>query len=275
MTEFTWIDRNGVRHSLNSPAPIEAEIKHVKDGLNKSLAQIETANRDEFVKLDREARAAVARLKELSDDAANWNRHVTNHDDAVHTSLLKGISEFWKNNGLPLAVAYLNKERAALAELSERDPNAAKDLLTGKLTKDQEAALKYAETQPPNMDELTCAEAYKLIDSDPKLYRPPETGSGWFEWTSLEGERCQLSSSLEIELEIMRVLDNVSDLACDLCDELAGPDKHKKIVEACDGFKKLKRLADDLSRFNDEALARSKSEWADYRRKLKQANDRG
>lgn len=275
MSEFLWIDRHGVRHSLNSPELIEAEIAQVKDGLNKSLAQMETTNGDEFVKLDREARAAVARLKELSDDAANWNRHVTNHNDATHTSLLKGIGEFWKNNGLLLAVAYMNRERAALAELSKRDPNAAKDFLAGKLTKDQEAALKYAETAPPNMDELTCAEAYKLIDSDPKLYRPPETGSGWFEWTSLKGERYQLSSSLMIELEIIRVLDYADEVACDLCDEPAGPDKHRKIVDACESFKNIERLADDLLRFNDEALARSKSEWADYRRKLEQMNDRG
>lgn len=274
MTEFTWTDRHGVRHSLNSPELIEAEIAHLKDGLNKTLVQVETANGDEFVELDREARAAVSRLKELSSDAARWNKHVTDHDKAMHTSLYNGAVEFRKSNGLLLAVAYMNKERAELAELSKQDPNAAEKRLTGKLTKNQEEALKYAETALPNSDELTCAEAYKLIDSDPKIYRPPETGSGWFEWTSLKGERYQLSSSLMIELEITRVLDDALDLLLGFYDEPTGPDRHKKVAEACVGFENVRRLANDLARYNEAAQERAKSEWAIYRRQLQQMNDR-
>ncbi|MGI0489997.1 hypothetical protein ACN4EK_31700 [Pantanalinema rosaneae CENA516] len=154
--------------------------------------QIETANGDEFVELDREARAAVSRLKELSNDAANWNKCATVRDNAIVQALLKGAVEFRKNNALLLALAYMNRERADLAALSERNPEEARALLAANITKNQEVVLISIAASVPNAIHLTRAEAYKLIDSNPTLRRPPETGDGWFEWTNLQGERYRL-----------------------------------------------------------------------------------
>ena len=200
MTGFAWTDRHGVRHSLSSPAPIEAEINHQLEEFKILKAQLMQAHSGERQSLRLRIYAISMRYKELQKAALDWNQHVEVQNASAAETIASAVRKLQEDAAELLAIARMYDERMSLQDACRGDPERLRARMNEPMSLAQQAVIPLGLLEPKPAEGATRREVYDWIGKDPKLRRDPETSSGWFAWDDLDGSRKRINSILPIEI---------------------------------------------------------------------------
>lgn len=261
---FTWTDRRGQRHELDSASLIEAEAEAISvehDRLVGLMENPDRAIRDSARKL---ADAHQLRLDQLLADIQRWNAHATAVLQAQAVKLAGAIEQLPEGLGNAMLVAALHDEDQALLEATAGAPEARAQVLAGPVTSAQRRAIAACASRTPLPEGSTRAQASAWLGQQEKFARSPHADSGWFAWTDRHGHAHRLIDPLLIELEAAGLARELSALRAALDPSADVMALNRAILRGLASWERLGVLEKDLGRFEREEDARDLAECKAY-----------
>ena len=257
MSEFAWSDRNGAEHLLQGPALIEAEREAVESEIDEAFENMETADVSKKARLRETIRALLARLEKLRDDIERWNAYAFEQSKIEAKKQAEEILSFISASADVIAVAALHEE------IIERfdDENARTEALDGPATEVQEYAIARSGREPKPAPPVTRREAQEWLADDPVFSRPVTDEGGWFEWCDLEGVIHRLASSLQIELQIAKLIYDLEDLIPELKEPTSENALNRALEAANSNWNTISALQLELDRYEQEQVQRVDAGW--------------
>lgn len=273
MSAFVWIDRDGRRHELGSPAPIEAEATALASEMDGCVALLDSPERQ----IRDPARAALRqlqlRLEQLRADLARWNEHAVAMTRLEAAKLAKEIERLPTMIADAVLVVSLHDEHDLILKATAGAPDTRARVLAGPATPLQRRAVAACSSRTPPPDTATRGEAKAWLDAQPKFARDVRVDGGWFDWTDRAGHAHRLASPLAIEREAAVIAAELAKLRPAL---VAGDDPaalYKALNLGVASWERLRSLKSELERFDREHEAREDAAWtayaADWRSKRK------
>lgn len=263
MTRFVWIDRDGQRHELDSPAPIEAEAAAIAQEMDSCVIMLDSPDR----MIRDPARSAAGRLKHrlerLRVDLVRWNDHAVALTRAEAAKLARQIDR------LPITVAdvalvvALHDEHDGMVEMTVGAPNTRADILAGPATALQRRAIEACGSRAAPIDP-TRAEAKVWLDDQPRFARSGAVDGGWFAWVDRNEHAHRLGDPLPIEREVVAIAGELAVLSESLGDTANADTLYTVVILGIASWERLQILQGDLERFDREATAREDAAWSTY-----------
>lgn len=273
MTPFIWTDRDGRRHELDSPAPIEAEAAAIAQEMDRYVDLLDGADR----LLRDTARRAVGnlrpRLAQLRTDLADWNDHAIAITRGEAAALVEEIDR------LPAMIADIQLvvdvygEQVRLTAIASGSPEKLARMLAEPMTAIQRRAIAACASRIAPPDTATRGAAKAWLDAQPRFARSGQVDGGWFGWVDRNGHAHRLSDPLPIEREAAGIAKELAGLRPVLTGTGTADALHDAVDAGVASWERLQILQGDLERFDREATAREDAAWtayaADWRSKRK------
>ncbi len=273
MTAFVWIDRDGQRRELYSPAPIEAEAADIALEMDRYIDIQDGAD----PLLRDTARAAIGklqpRLERLRDDLAGWNDHALVITRAEAVKLAEQIDRLPTMLGdIPLVVG-LHSEHDRIIAITSGSPEMLARMLAEPMTAVQRQAIAACASRTAPADTATRGDAKAWLDHQPRFARGGQVDGGWFAWIDRNGHAHRLTGPLSIEREVAAVANELTELRRTLVGTPDPAALYAAVISGIASWERLQILKGDLERFDREATAREDAAWtaytADWRSKRK------
>ena len=275
MTPFVWIDRQGQRHELDSPLPIETEATAIADEMDRFVAMLD--NPDRMIRDP--ARSAIyklhPRLGQLRGELVRWNEHAVAVTRAAAAKLAEQI------DGLPamladvLLVVALHGEHDRILAATAGAPETRAQILAAPMTAPQRRAIAVCGSRTAPAETATRGEAKAWLDTQPRFARRTQADDGWFAWIDREDHAHRLADPLAIEREVAVIASELANLRPELTGTSASDALYAAVNAGCASWERLQILQGDLERFDREATAREDAAWntyaADWRSKRKKS----
>lgn len=260
MTQFRWVDGNGVSQLIDSPYLIDAEAEANERAIRQAAANLKLAPSDQVQAYRAKIRQLEARRVQLAHDAKHWNDCASKEIKIKADVLMQEIIAFTEDSKHAMIVAKLNKENAVA--FGAGDLRAA--ILSEAMTDWQQLAIKRSSILTKPSENATRLEAYEWLNNDPMFFRPESDENGWFQWTDDEGVIQHLQSPLRIELEIFKLAEELDQLVPGLMSD-NDVNAMSRALEATNPIiERISVLQYDLERFGKQATLREDEEWEVY-----------
>lgn len=260
MTQFRWVDGNGVSQPINSPYLIDAEAEANERAIRQAAADLKLAPRDQVQAYRAKIRHLEARKEQLVNDAKRWNECASMEIRSEADRVMQQIMDFNEGAMHAIIVSKLHEENAA----ASRSSDLRKTILSGEMTDWQRLAIERSTILPKPGENATRLEAHEWLTDDPLFDRPESDEGGWFEWTDIEGVIQRLQSPLCIELEISKLAEELDKLVPALMND----DDINAMIRALETanpiIERISVLQYDLDRFCEQATLREDEEWKVY-----------
>lgn len=269
---FVWTDRDGQRHELDSPAPIEAEAAALEQEMDRYVDMLDNSSR----MIRDPARAAStelrSRLERLLDDLARWNVHVIKVIRAEAAKLADQIDRLPATLADILLVAELHGEHDRLVAITSGAPDMRARMLAEPMTALQRSGVTACASRDAP-EAATRGEAKAWLDQQLRFARNAQADGGWFAWIDRNGHAHRLTGPLAIEREVAKIAKELAKLRPAL-EDTSEPDAiHAAVDTGSASWERLSNLQQDLERYNREATAWEDTAWtayaADWRSKRK------
>lgn len=273
MTAFVWIDRDGRRHELDSPARIEAEAAAIAQEMDRYVDILDGGDR----MLRDTARTAIGRLRlrleQLRADLASWNEHAVAVIGGEAMSLAKQIDELPGMIADVLLVVELHGEHARLMAVTNDAPEMRARRLAEPMTAHQRQAIDACASRTAPASTATRGEAGEWLDAQQRFARRGRVDGGWFAWVDRNGHAHRLADPLMIEREVVTIAKELAKLYPALTGNTAPDELYTAVDTGFASWARLQILKGDLERYDREATAREDTAWtayaADWRSKRK------
>lgn len=264
MSAFVWVDRDGRRHELESPAPIEAEAADVALEMEQYFDFLDSGDR----LLRAAARAAIGklqpRLEQLRADVGSWNEHAIAATRAEAATLAERIDRLPTMIAKVLLVVELHSEQAQLLDAMGDTSDTPARMLAEPITAIQRRAIAACASRAASIDAATRGEAKAWLDAQPRFARGVQTGDGWFAWVDRNGHAHRLADPLAIEREVVCIAEELIRLRPALASITAADRLYEAVSSAITSWERLSLLQGDLERFDREAEVREDAAWTAY-----------
>ncbi len=264
MTAFIWTDRDGRRHELDRPAPIEAEAVAVAQEMDRYVDLLDGADRLLRDTARRAIRNLRLRLAQLRTDLADWNDHAITITRGEGAALVEQIDRLPGMIADVSLVVELHGEQARLTAISSGSPEMLARMLDESITDVQRRAIAASGSRTAPPDTATRGEAKAWCDAQPRFARGGQVDGGWFGWTDRKGHAHRLSDPLPIEREIAGIAKELAGLRPALTGTGTGDGLYDAVDTAVASWERLSDLKGDLERFDREATAREDTAWTTY-----------
>ena len=269
MSVFSWTDRQGKKHDLETPEAIDDEAEQIATEIDECLQRAREGSPEEVRRMRDQIRLLLARRDQLAEDAKRWNTFALHQAKIAANHLIVEICDFLEEAALIVLPAALHEE--SVQELS--DPSRRAQLLDGPMTDWQRFAIEHAQIEPKPSKDATRGEALEWLNEDPAWFRPLTDEGGWFKWHDAEGAIHRLASPLRIEQEIGVIAESLDEMATELSEQLVPngilKDLTFKLELANILVSRLHVLKRDLERFErdqeEEVWKRFGNEWTQFR----------
>ncbi len=259
-----WTDRDGRRHQLDSPAPIEAEAAAIAEEMDRYVAMLD--NPDRMIRDP--ARAAIRklqpRLDQLRDDLARWNAHAVAVTRAEAAKLAEHIDRLPAMIADITLVVALHGEHERILAATAGAPETRAQILAAPMTALQRRAIAACESRTAPPDTATRGEAKAWLDEQTRFARRAQADDGWFAWIDRNGHAHRLPDPLAIEREVAIIAGELAELRPALADSSAPDALYKAVNAAFASWERLQILQGDLERFESEDTAREDAAWNNY-----------
>lgn len=270
---FVWTDRQGQRHELDSPAPIEAEAAAVADEMNGYVTMLD--NPDRMIRDP--ARTAIGKLQprlgRLRDELARWNDHAVAVTRAEAAKLVGQIEDLSAMVADILLVVELHGEHDRLIAITSGGPDMRARMLAEPMTALQRRAIMACASRTPPAETATRGDAKAWLDQQPRFARGARVDGGWFAWVDRNGHAHRLVDPLAIEREVAVIAKELAELRLALKGTSVSDALYAAVYAGSASWERLSTLQQDLERFETEATAREDAAWtayaADWRTKRK------
>lgn len=269
MSVFSWTDRHGGKHDLETPEAIDDEAEQIATEIDECLQRARAGSPDEVRRMRDQIRQLLARRDQLAEDAKRWNAFALDQAKIAANHLIVEICDFLEEAAPIMLSAALHEE--FVQELS--DPSTRARLLDGPMTDLQKAAIEHSQLEPKPPEDATRGEALAWLNKDPAFFRPLSDEGGWFEWHDADGTIHRLASPLRIEQEFGLIANSLDEIATELSENLIPngslEDLVSKLAFGESLVSRLHVLQRDLDRFEreqeDKVWQRFDKQWTELR----------
>lgn len=270
---FVWIDPDGYRLELDSPASIEAEAEAVARDIDRFVGLLENPDRMIRDPARNAINALQLKLTRLHGDLARWNTHAVAVTEREAVTLVRYIDELPANLADVLLVVDLHDEQQQMLDATSATPDIRARSLASPMTVIQRRAITACASRNPPV-EPTRGEAMAWLDNQPRYARSLAIDGGWFAWIDRRGHAHRLIDPLAIEREVAAIAVELAAVQPALASTGAADTLYATVHEAFTLFERLQSLQGNLERFEREAQARDlhacktfAADWRSKRRK--------
>lgn len=261
---FTWTDRDGRRHDLTKPKPMEDEAEAFAREIDRYLDL--AADPDPLMRNPARAatRAAHARLETLHADLVRWNAHADGETRRAAAELAGRIDGLPDTMAAVMLVVALHDEHDQMIRNTAGDPHVLAAQLAEPMTETQGRAIAAIGMRAPPFGSGVRGKVNAWLDTQADFARSGAIDGGWFTWIDRHGHAHRLHNTLMIEREMVAIACELQVLKAGLFNTVAPMALHADVTKASTLWERLRLLQCELDRFVCEATAREDTQWSSY-----------